>query len=54
LARRIKQLTWSSKLIQAAHKKLAEKEPAAFLVILLGLCVSLRKGEIDLLPPGRR
>ena len=29
---------------------MALNDPAAFLVILLGLCVGLRKGEIDLLP----
>jgi integrase len=37
-------------LVKAAHKELAETEPAMFLVVLLGLCVGLRKGEIDLLP----
>jgi hypothetical protein len=40
----------ASKLIQAANEELAENDPPAFLVILLGLCVGLRKGEIDLLP----
>jgi integrase len=40
----------AGELIQAAHKELATDDPAAFLVILLGLCVGLRKGEIDLLP----
>jgi integrase len=40
----------AEELIQAAHKELAEDDPAAFLVILLGLCAGLRKGEIDLLP----
>jgi hypothetical protein len=40
----------AGELIQAAHKELALSDPAAFLVILLGLCVGLRKGEIDLLP----
>jgi hypothetical protein len=39
----------ASKLIQAAQQELAQDDPAAFLVVLLGLCVGLRKGEIDLL-----
>jgi hypothetical protein len=34
----------------AAHRELAKSDPPAFLVILLGLCVGLQKGEIDLLP----
>jgi hypothetical protein len=37
-------------LIKAASAELAHDDPAAFLVVLLGLCVGLRKGEIDLLP----
>ena len=37
-------------LIQAARDELAQDDPAAFLVVVLGLCVGLRKGEIDLLP----
>jgi integrase len=37
-------------LIQAARDELAQKDPGSFLVILLGLCAGLRKGEIDLLP----
>lgn len=37
-------------LIRAAQKERASNDPAAFLVVLLGLCVGLRKGEIDLLP----
>jgi integrase len=37
-------------LLKAAHQELAEPEPAMFLVVLLGLCAGLRKGEIDLLP----
>jgi integrase len=37
-------------LLKAAQKELAETEPAMFLVVLLGLCAGLRKGEIDLLP----
>jgi integrase len=40
----------ASKLIQAARDELVQDDPAAFLVVLLGLCVGLRKGEIDLLP----
>jgi len=40
----------ASELIQAAQQELAQDDPAAFLVIVLGLCVGLRKGEIDLLP----
>jgi hypothetical protein len=36
--------------LRAAQKELAETEPAMFLVVLLGLCAGLRKGEIDLLP----
>jgi hypothetical protein len=40
----------ASKLIQAARDELAQDDPAAFLVVVLGLCVGLRKGEIDLLP----
>jgi hypothetical protein len=39
-----------AKLIQATHKELLETDPGAFVVILLGLCVGLCKGEIDLLP----
>jgi hypothetical protein len=37
-------------VLQAAHDELVQKDPAAFLVIVLGLCAGLRKGEIDLLP----
>ena len=40
----------ASELIQAAQQELAQDDPAAFLVVLLGLCLGLRKGEIDLLP----
>lgn len=40
----------AQELIQAAQSELALTDPAAFLVVLLGLCVGLRKGEIDLLP----
>jgi integrase len=40
----------AGKLIQAANEELAPDDPPAFLVVLLGLCVGLRKGEIDLLP----
>ena len=40
----------ASKLIQAARDELALTDPAAFLVVVLGLYVGLRKGEIDLLP----
>jgi integrase len=40
----------AGELIRAAHKELATSDPGAFLVILLGLCAGLRKGEIDLLP----
>jgi integrase len=40
----------ASQLLETAQKELSETDPAVFLVILLALCLGLRKGEIDLLP----
>jgi hypothetical protein len=40
----------AQELIQAAEQELAQNDPPSFLIILLALCVGLRRGAIDLLP----